>query len=129
VPIDNEHVMALSIVAWPLEGGRPKRDWRPGTDTVSDVRPGSETERTYRERQLRPDDLEAQESQRPIAVHALERLAGSDVGVVRLRRILAEQVKLVEAGKDPINVMRDPAKNIRIKTSAWNSVVRETVPA
>lgn len=125
VPIDNEHVMALSIVAWPLENGRPKQDWRPGTDTVSDIRPGHETSRTYRERQLRPDDLEAQESQRPIAIHALERLAGSDVGVARLRRLLAEQVKKVEAGEDPMNVFRDPATNVRIKTNAWNSVVPE----
>jgi len=129
VPVDSEHVMALSIVAWPLENGKPKKDWRPGTDTVSDVRPGSETGRTYRERQLRPDDLEAQESQRPIAIHALERLAGSDVGVVRLRRLLAEQVKLVEAGKDPVNVFRDASENGRIKTNAWNSVVRQLVPA
>ena len=34
VPVDNEHVTGLSIVAWPLEDGEPKRDWRPGTDTV-----------------------------------------------------------------------------------------------
>jgi len=123
VPIDNEHVMALSIVAWPLENGKLKQDWRPGTDTVSDIRPGHETTRSYRERQLRPDDLEAQESQRPIAIHALERLAGSDLGVVRLRRLLAEQVKKVELGEDPMNVFRDP--NQRIKTSAWNSVVKQ----
>jgi hypothetical protein len=40
VPVDNEHVTGLSIVAWPLEDGAPKKDWRPGTDTVQDVRPG-----------------------------------------------------------------------------------------
>src|SRR5882724_9898151 len=41
VPVDNEHVTGLSIVAWPLEDGEPKKDWRPGTDTVQDIRPGS----------------------------------------------------------------------------------------
>jgi len=71
VPVDNEHVMALSIVAWPLKDGKLLQDWRPGTDTLADIRPGSVTGRPYRERQLRPDDLEAQESQRSIAIHSL----------------------------------------------------------
>src|SRR6267143_1264856 len=41
VPVDNEHVTGLSIFAWPLEYDAPKKDWRPGTDTVQDIRPGS----------------------------------------------------------------------------------------
>ena len=41
VPIDNEHVRGISIVAWPLENGEPKPDWKPGTDTIADIRPGS----------------------------------------------------------------------------------------
>ena len=126
VPIDNEHVMALSIVAWPIENGELKKNWRPGTDTVSDIRPGSFTQRTYEDKQLRPDDLEAQESQRAIAVHALENLASSDVGVVRLRRMLSEQLKKIAAGEDPINVIRDPDKNVSIPTNAWNTVIRES---
>jgi hypothetical protein len=78
VPIDNEHVRGISIVAWPLENGAPKPDWKPGTDTIADIRPGSFLKRSYEERQRKPDDLEAQEGQRPIAVHALENLAHSD---------------------------------------------------
>jgi hypothetical protein len=61
VPIDNEHVRGISIVACPLENGEPKPDWKPGTDTIADIRPGSFLERTYEERQRKPDDLEAQE--------------------------------------------------------------------
>jgi hypothetical protein len=34
VPIDHEHVRGISIVAWPLENGKPKPDWKPGTDTT-----------------------------------------------------------------------------------------------
>jgi hypothetical protein len=77
VPVDNEHVTGLSIVAWPLDEGGPKKDWRPGTDTVQEIRPGSVLSRKYEERQRKPDDLEAQEGQRGIAVHALENLATS----------------------------------------------------
>ena len=123
VPIDNEHTTALSIVAWPLENGVPKADWRPDTDTVLDIRPGSVIERTYEERQRKPDDLEAQESQRPIAIHALETLAGSDAGISRLRQLLRRQVADVREGRDPQNVVRDPAANVRIRTSAFNSIL------
>src|SRR5215468_5683737 len=95
LPVDNEHVRGISIVAWPLENGRPKPDWKPGTDTIADIRPGSFHKRSYEERQRKPDDLEAQEGQRPIAIHALENLAHSDTGVVMLRRLLREQLKLL----------------------------------
>jgi hypothetical protein len=36
VPIDNEHVRGIRIVAWPPENGEPKPDWKPGTDTMAD---------------------------------------------------------------------------------------------
>jgi nitrite reductase/ring-hydroxylating ferredoxin subunit len=123
VPIDNEHVRGISIVAWPLENGRRKEGWKPGTDTIADIRPGSTLERTYEERQRKPDDLEAQEGQRTIAVHALENLGHSDTGIVMLRRILREQIQRVERGLDPINVVRDPDANRRIPTGAWNTIL------
>jgi hypothetical protein len=87
------------------------------------IRPGSFLERTYEERQRKPDDLEAQEGQRPIAIHALENLAHSDTGIVILRRLLREQLKRVEQGLDPINVMRDASANKRIPTGAWNTIL------
>ena len=66
---------------------------------------------------------EAQEGQRPIAIHALENLAHSDTGIVMLRRLLREQLKRVEQGLDPINVMRDASANKRIPTGAWNTIL------
>jgi len=100
-----------------------KLDWKPGTDTIADIRPGSFSKRSYEERQRRPYDLEAQEGQRPIAIHALENLARSDTGIVMLRRLLREQLQRVEQGLDPINVMRDPSANKRIPTGAWNTIL------
>jgi hypothetical protein len=50
----------------------------------------------------------AQEGQRPIAAHALENLGMSDSRITMLRRLLREQIKRVEDGLDPINVVRDP---------------------
>src|ERR1700737_5529920 len=123
VPVDNEHVTGLSIVAWPLEDGAPKKDWRPGTDTVQDIRPGSVLTRKYEDRQRKPDDLDAQEGQRPIAVHALEHLGTIDTGITMLRHLLREQIKRVEDGFDPVNVMRDARANHKIPTSAWNTIL------
>ena len=123
VPIDNEHVRGISIVAWPLENGEPKPDWKPGTDTIADIRPGSVLSRTYEERQRKPDDLKAQEGQRAIAVHALENLATSDTGIAMLRHLLREQIKRVEDGLDPMNVVRDARANRKIPTSAWNTIM------
>jgi hypothetical protein len=106
-----------------LENGVPIPDWKPGTDTIADVRPGSYLQRSYEERQRKPDDLEAQEGQRAIAVHALENLGHSDTGVVMLRRLLREQIRRVEEGLDPINIVRDPEANRRIPTHAWNTIL------
>jgi hypothetical protein len=129
VPIDNEHVRGISIVAWPLENGASKPDWKPGTDTIADIRPGSYLERSYEERQKKPDDLEAKEGQRPIAIHALEHLAHSDTGIVMLRRLLHEQLKRIEQGFDPVNTMRDLKANKRIPTGAWNTILSPTEAA
>ena len=123
VPIDNEHVRGISIVCWPLENGKRKEGWKPGTDTIADIRPGSSLQRTYEERQCKPDDLEAQEGQRTIAVHALENLGTSDTGIAMLRHMLREQIQRVERGLDPINVVRDPDANHRIPTGAWNTIL------
>jgi hypothetical protein len=126
VPTDDTHVCGYSLVAWPLRNGAPDPDWRPRTDTVIPQRPGNLRNRPYEEKQRKPDDMEAQESQRPIAVHALENLALSDTGIVMLRKLLREEVARVQRGEDPINIVRDPARNIAIPTNAWNSVVPAT---
>jgi nitrite reductase/ring-hydroxylating ferredoxin subunit len=124
VPVDNESMRGLSIVCWPLDdNGAPQADWTPRTAAEIPERAGSNTNRSYEARQRNPDDLEAQEGQRPIAVHALENLAPSDIGVVWLRQMLREQIKRVEGGFDPTNTWRDPAANHKITTNAWNTVL------
>lgn len=40
VPADNEHLFGISIVAWPKDAaGKPLEGWKPGTDTLTDIRP------------------------------------------------------------------------------------------
>jgi 5,5'-dehydrodivanillate O-demethylase len=53
-------------------------------------------------------------TQGPIADRTKERLAESDKGVILYRRLLKEQMAIVEDGGEPMNVFRDPVKNARI---------------
>ena len=122
VPVDNERLYGISIVAWPLRDGRPLAGWKPGTDTRTDVRPGSLRDRPYEDKQRRPDDMEAQEGQRRIAVHALENLARSDRGVAMVRKALRRSLDRMAQGEDPQNVVRDPDANHAIATHSWTEV-------
>ena len=62
-------------------------------------RPDRGRKRPYEERQRQPGDFEAQVSQRPIAIHALEHRASSDAGVARLRRLLRQRILALAAGE------------------------------
>jgi 5,5'-dehydrodivanillate O-demethylase len=65
------------------------------------------------------DDIVAQDimvmtAQGPIVDRSLEQLGTTDMGVVKFRRLVKEQIELVQSGKDPINTYRDPATNQRL---------------
>ena len=61
-------------------------------------------------------DMAAWIAQGPIMDRTKELLCESDKGVRLLRKMFLEQVALVAAGKEPMNVYRDPekAKSIRL---------------
>lgn len=60
-------------------------------------------------------DAMAWETQGAITDRSRETLGVSDGGVVLLRKLLREQIKVVQDGKDPHGVLRDPAKSAPIK--------------
>jgi phenylpropionate dioxygenase-like ring-hydroxylating dioxygenase large terminal subunit len=119
VPVDNTHTLGFHIEAYD-PGDKEK------VTTFSRAKEGrtagtQEQHRDYADTQRNPDDKEAQVSQRPIAVHRLERLATSDRGVVMFRRLLRRAIEDVRAGRDPQNVFRDPGQ-CHIKVIAGNTV-------
>jgi nitrite reductase/ring-hydroxylating ferredoxin subunit len=122
VPNDNETLYGISICAWPAENGVPDPDWVAGTDTLTEIRPGQLRERAYQDKQRKPDDMEAQEGQRRIAIHGLETLGLADTGIAANRRKLRQAVKDVAEGRDPPNIFRDPDTNRMIETGCWNTV-------
>lgn len=58
-------------------------------------------DRPYRERQWIPGDVDAQEGQGPINVHASEHLGTLDRGVVMFRRQIRRGIEAVQRGEDP----------------------------
>lgn len=60
-------------------------------------------------------DAMAWETQGPITDRTREHLGTSDRGIVMLRRMLKEQIEIVQGGGDPSGVIRDPAKNTIIE--------------
>lgn len=53
-------------------------------------------------------------TQGPIVDRTTEHLGLGDRNIVRTRNFLEEQIKIVEAGGEPVNTFRDPAKNVCI---------------
>jgi 5,5'-dehydrodivanillate O-demethylase len=53
-------------------------------------------------------------TQGPIADRTREALASTDRGITLYRKMLLRELKRMEDGEDPKNVMRDPAQNVRI---------------
>ena len=56
-------------------------------------------------------DIRAWPSQGEIADRTVEKLAETDRGLIMFRKMLQDQMKIVEDGGDPINVFRDPEEN------------------
>ena len=60
------------------------------------------------------EDMIAWMTQGGVADRTQEALGLSDKGIILYRRQLKEQLEKVQAGQDPMNVFRDPAKNVSI---------------
>jgi 5,5'-dehydrodivanillate O-demethylase len=103
IPIDDTHTWHLSYQAYFPGAGVmvPKQDPVPAFEVpIQDL----------------PDYVLGQDflcwmAQGEILDRSQEQLGTSDRGVVMLRRMLMEQIKVVQDGGDPINTFRDPEKN------------------
>src|SRR4029077_319624 len=80
--------------------------------------------RSNEEPQRNPGDYEAQTSQRPIAVHKLEHLVGSDKGVIMYRKLIRDGIRAVKNGKHPIGVYPEVSAEGVIHTYGQDTVVK-----
>jgi nitrite reductase/ring-hydroxylating ferredoxin subunit len=108
VPVDDTNFRLFHAMRVPENfAGRPRlqgRRW---------------SEMTEAEHQRFPGDWEAQVGQGPITFHSEEHLATSDKGIIMLRRLLKQQINLVQNGGDPLGVIFDAAQQA-VKVEAGN---------
>ena len=102
VPIDDTHTVVLGVRHFNASVD-PKgygNEAEVGEDTIDFM--GQTGNRPYAERQRDPGDWDAQVSQRPIAIHALEHRGRTDKGVIMLRRALRDRIRGLARGRIPM---------------------------
>ena len=118
VPIDDTHTLYVYYNTHPVAEGDPAQTDEeipyyivplPGTDERG--RPSC----SLLDHNAGQDNM-AWLSQGPISQRWRETLGESDKGLIMFLRLLQEQMRIVDDGGDPMNVIRDPAKNVNIVT-------------
>ena len=114
VPIDDEHTFHVSLYTWPAAPGTTSP---PQDEIPYRVTPLLDEQGRYIVSYTFNQDYMAWINQGPtkIAERNYEKLGESDKGVILFRKLLKEQMKVVEEGNDPMNTFRDPEKNVSIE--------------
>ncbi|HXF34046.1 MAG TPA: Rieske 2Fe-2S domain-containing protein [Candidatus Acidoferrales bacterium] len=110
VPMDDTHTMHLWYHAYiPPEGAVVPQKL---LDEIAyyDV-PIKDANGEYMLNFIHVQDIMAWETQGPIADRSRESIAWSDQGVTMYRKMLRREMKKAAEGQDPMNIIRDPAKN------------------
>ena len=108
VPVDDTHTLHLTFQITLTEPGEEPPD--PAKAVVNEPDLYDEDGRVIGTYVVAQDQL-AWVIQGPVMDRTTERLGVTDVGIIMYRRMLETQMKIVEDGGEPMNVLRDPAQN------------------
>ncbi len=122
VPMDDTNTMFIELRHVSETDGETPGWWADRGQML----PGQIAADSYEEGQRRPGDFEAQVSQRPIALHALEHLSETDRGVSMFRRLMRRGIRAVRDGNDPAGVSREAGAVI---STFCNNTVMHMPPA
>ena len=114
VPIDDTNTKIFTVMNLPNNVPAPKQGVRKMYGGKTWFELDDEGHQRY------PGDYEAQVSQGAITWHSEEHLAGTDRGVVMLRRLLRHNIEIVKQGGDP--VLAGPGANPIITVKACNTM-------
>jgi phenylpropionate dioxygenase-like ring-hydroxylating dioxygenase large terminal subunit len=123
VPIDNTNTIGFHLEALRIVDGKTIPSSL-ATAPVGRTAAGNAPRTSYEDTQREPDDAEAQGSQRPIAVHALEHKATSDAGIVMCRRVLRTALRAIAEDRDPKGIIRDESRAV-ISLVARNEITQK----
>lgn len=116
VPVDDTHTATFGIQVEIVAPGQGKEIFRGWKTTERGVY--QRVEDGWWNLASSEQDRAAQESQGVIHDRTREYLGTSDGQIMAFRRLLREQMDLVDAGKDPLGVIRDPANNVALNFDA-----------
>jgi 5,5'-dehydrodivanillate O-demethylase len=112
VPMDDTHTWHLLYRCAVAESGAPRQEEVRAYDL-----PLADEQGRFRLDISLVQDFMAWVTQGEIADRPLEKLGESDKGIILFRRLLKEQLAIVEDGGDPMNVFRDPARNVCVEVA------------
>jgi 5,5'-dehydrodivanillate O-demethylase len=105
VPLDDTHTQVYRVNFIPNATDRSPAD----VDPPYEYRP-LKTDGQYHWDVVSAQDSMAWETQGPITDRTQEHLGYADRGIVMFRKLLREQIEIVQKGGEPLGVIRDPAK-------------------
>jgi 5,5'-dehydrodivanillate O-demethylase len=116
IPVDDTHtqVFRVNFVPSDLENSPPKAQV---PFRYSQLKKGV---RDYDLSMVSAQDSMAWETQGSITDRTQERLGAGDEGIILLRKLLKEQIEIVQKGLDPIGTIRDLEKNRLIELNVIN---------
>ena len=118
VPIDDTHTQIYIMVFTPSPDGRcVEQPEDPPVEFTDQLLPNGEYDLTT----FYGQDRMAWETQGPIYDRTQEHLGATDRGIIMFRRLLSEQIKIVEQGGEPMALIRDPVKNQIIEFRSRNT--------
>jgi 5,5'-dehydrodivanillate O-demethylase len=108
VPIDETHTQIFVVDFYPAEGGKKSQEIQdPPVEYVNVKNDKGE----FHMESFNSQDEMAWETQGSIFDRSKENLGESDRGITLFRRILRDQIRIVQEGGDPMALVRDPEKN------------------
>jgi 5,5'-dehydrodivanillate O-demethylase len=116
VPVDDTHTQVFRVNFVPSSTERSPADQEPPFE-YSLLKSG---DRQYNMNIVSAQDSMAWETQGPITDRTKEHLGVADEGVIALRKLLKEQIEVVQKGGDPLGLVRDPEKNRIIEFKVIN---------
>jgi 5,5'-dehydrodivanillate O-demethylase len=122
LPVDDTYTLIFRHEFKPNADGRPEA--QPNVVAVEHVQSFRNEDGEYHLDSFASQDAMAWETQGPITNRGRELLGVADGGVVLFRKLLREQIKLVERGKDPHGIIRDPAEAGPIKIEVSEGQMR-----
>jgi 5,5'-dehydrodivanillate O-demethylase len=115
VPVDDTHTLHIWFTAYPQPPGETveKQDKIPFYHVPLPVDGEGNADWNLMDNNS-GQDIAAWVTQGPIADRSQEKLGESDKGIILYRRMLRQQLAIIEDEGEPMNVFRDPATNVCI---------------